>query len=163
MRSKILMILLILSVGFNIGVLATFGHHWLMKKEFDKWPKESSWHMSKFKKMLNLSDEQALSLEKDRKILQDTITPIRVELKNKRTELFNLLDTDNIDNVKLDKLIADISALQMAIEKNVIEHSVNVRKNLTPEQQKKFKAFLKKGFERMSHGPEMMKTEDKHS
>lgn len=159
MKSKLLMVLLILSLGFNIGFMATFGHHWLMKKEFANCPKENSWHKAKVKKMLNLTDEQVQVMEKDRKELQYVINPIREELKNKRTELFNLLDTDNIDKAKLEKLIAEISSLQMAIEKNVIEHSINIRKNLTPEQQKKFKTFLKKGFEKMAHGPRIIQEE----
>ncbi|MCB4792551.1 MAG: Spy/CpxP family protein refolding chaperone [Elusimicrobia bacterium] len=161
MKIKLLMVLLLLSLGFNLGVFVTFGHHCLLKKYFEKGPKESSWHKNKIKKMLNLSEEQALYMEKDRKALQDTINPLKDELKAKRAELFAMLDSDSIDNSKVDKLIGEISVLQMKIEKNVVDHSLNIRKQLTPEQQKKFKEFLKKGFEKMSRGPGFMHEDKK--
>jgi Spy/CpxP family protein refolding chaperone len=156
MKNKILGFLLIISLGLNIGVLVTFGHHWFFKKGFDKFPKESSWQKARVKKMLDLTDDQAKAMEEKRKQLQDTITPLKEELKNKRTELFTLLDSDNVDSLKADKLVNEISVLQMKIEKAVIEHSINVRKTLNPEQQKKFKAFLRKGFEHHGHGSEFM-------
>lgn len=152
MNTKLLKILLILSLGFNLGIVITFGHHWLMRKEFKKWPEESSRHKKFMHKTLGLTDEQAKLMDNNRESLEKEIFPLKEELKKKRLELASLLDADTVDNSKIETLTADISLLQMKIEKNVINNSINIRKILTIEQQKKFKAFLKKGFQNMSHG-----------
>jgi Spy/CpxP family protein refolding chaperone len=159
MKTKAMAVLLILSLGFNIGVIFTFGHHWFERGEFGRWHHKGSFGENKFHKMLNLTEEQKKLMENDREEMQKVLAPIRKDLENKRAELFALLDSDNVDNSKVDKLINDISLCQMMIEKTVVEHSVNIRKSLTPAQQKEFKAFLKKSFQKMPPGRGFMESE----
>jgi len=157
MKTKIMTALLAGSLGFNIAVLATFGHHWIMKKRLERRPQEISWHRHRIKKMLKLTDEQAQAMEQGRMELQKTIEPIRKELQTKREVLFTLLNADNVDKAKVDALVTDISALQLKIEKTVIEHSIALRNNLTPEQRQKFKACFQKGPKKMlRRGPGFM-------
>lgn len=152
MKRKIITVLLILSLGINLGVLVAFGHHWLLKREFKKWPQGSIWHRKKMQRVLNLNEEQVKLLEQNRLEMQKAITPIREELQKKRADLFALLDAQVINDAQVDKLINDISIKQMEIEKRVVEHLLKVRKNLTPKQWQKLKIFSQKGFRPMPPG-----------
>ena len=169
MRKRILVVLLVISAGFNVGVLATFGHHWLFKIT------PESWRAGRMHRQLGLSNEQAGAMKKDREEMKKVIEPMRSELQKKREELFAALGEDTINNAKIDKLITEIAALQMNLEKTLIDRSINFRKNLTPEQQKKFAQVLKRTSKRKSFmgkmgfepgpGPDMMRekcdTEDR--
>lgn len=146
MKKKIMTVVLILSLGLNLGVLITVGRHWLYRREFKKGPGENSWFKKKMQKELNLTEAQVTFMEQDRKNIDQEITSIKEELKKKRAELFTLLDANPVDNAKVDKLIDTISLLQAKIEKTVVNHLAIMKKNLTPEQQQKFKAMMPKGF-----------------
>lgn len=146
MKKKITIIVLILSLGLNLGVFATFGRHWLKRREFRKGPEESSWLKRKMRKELNLTNSQVALMEQSRKNIGQEIKPIKEELKRKRVELFTLLEANPVDSAKVDKLIDAISLLQARIEKTVVNHIATMKKNLTPEQQQKFKAMMPKGF-----------------
>jgi len=146
MKNKVLAIILVLSLGLNLGILATFSRHWLSKREFRKGPGENNWLKRKMQKELNLTDAQVAFMEQDRKNIDQEIKSIRKELRKKRVELFTMLDAEPVDRAKVDKLIDTISSLQAKIEKTVVGHLVTMKKNLTPEQQQKFKAIMPKGF-----------------
>jgi Spy/CpxP family protein refolding chaperone len=146
MKNKILTVILILSLGLNLGVLVTFSRHWLNRREFNKGPGESSWFKRKMQKELKLTDAQVALMEQDRKNVDQEIRSIRGELKRKRAELFTLLEANPVDSAKVDKLIDAISLLQARIEKTVVNHLATMKKNLTPEQQQRFKAMMPKGF-----------------
>ncbi|MDD5258763.1 MAG: Spy/CpxP family protein refolding chaperone [bacterium] len=146
MKNKVLTVILVLSLGLNLGVVATFSRHWLIRRDFKKGPGENNWFKKKIKKELNLTNTQVEFMEQDRKNINQEIKSAREELKRKRAELFALLDTDPVDSVKVDKLIDAISSLQAKIEKTIVGHLVTMKKNLTPEQQRKFKAIMPRGF-----------------
>lgn len=153
MKSKVLTIILILSLGLNLGILATFSHHWLNKRDFKKGPGENNRLKRKMQKELNLTDAQVDFMEQDRQNIDQEIKSIRKELRKKRIELFTMLDAEPVDSAKADKLIDTISSLQAKIEKTVVGHLVTMKKNLTPEQQQKFRAIMPKGF--MAPPPDM--------
>jgi Spy/CpxP family protein refolding chaperone len=158
MKTKVIAALLILSLGFNFAVIITFSHHWFRPQEFnrppfERLPKGNSWHADRMRKMLSLTDEQVKLLEQDREELHKTLAPVSDELEAKRTELFTVLNADNVDTTKVDTLINAISLLQAKMERTIVGHSVTIRKFLTPEQQKKFRALLPKDLKRMPHQP----------
>jgi Spy/CpxP family protein refolding chaperone len=146
MKRKIIIIVLIVSLALNIGVILSFGRHWMLKREFRKGPEgENSWIKNRIKKELNLTDEQVKVMEQDRLELRQLTAPIKDDLRKKRAQLFTLLNDDKVDNAKVDKLIDEISLLQAKVEKTVINHLSSMRKNLTPEQRSRFRSFMQKG------------------
>lgn len=154
MKKKLVITVLVLSLGLNLGIIITFGHHWLTKREFRRGPEESSWRKNKMKKELNLTDEQVKFMEQDRQIIDKEVRPIKEELQKKRKELFALLDVDNMDKAKIDQMINDLAQLQIKMEKTVIGHLITMRQHLTPDQQKKLKVIMQRGFMKMP--PDMM-------
>ena len=162
MKRKLMTILLVLSLGLNVGIIVTFGHHWFIEREFKKGPGESNWLKNKMKKELNLTDPQIKFMEADREALHKEIKSIREQLQKKRSELFTLVDAEKVDNKKVDILINDLAQLQVKIEKVIIGHLLNMKTQLTPEQQKKLKEAMQKGpmkvppeqeFDRGEHPP----------
>jgi len=157
------MVLLAVSLAFNLAVAITFGHHWMMKKCFDRGPEGSPvFFKHKLKKMLDLTDQQVEQMEKDHQEMRKTMDPLRQELQKKRDDLFALVDSDSPDEKKIDELINEISLKQMQIEKAIVNRSINMRKGMTPDQQKRFKEFLHKNFKK---GPPMgcgFMGDDKH-
>ena len=145
MKRKLMVAILILSLGLNIGIIVTFGHHWFMEREFLKGPGESHWLKNKMKKELSLTDEQVKFMEEDREAIHMEIKALRDELQKKRSELFTLVDGETVDNKKVDLLINDLAQLQVKIEKVIIGHLLNMKTHLTPEQQNKLKAAMQKG------------------
>ena len=149
------MVLLAASLALNLAVVITFGHHWMMKKCFERGagPEGGSMFFKhKLKKMLDLTDLQVEQMEKDHQEMHKLMDPMRQELQKKRDELFALVDSDSADEKKIDALINDISLKQVQIEKAIINHSITMRKGMTPDQQKKFKEFIHKSFKK---GPPM--------
>jgi len=146
MKTKVLLILLIISVGLNLGVLIEHGHYWMMRREFAV-RKDGLQHAKRLQKKLNLTEDQVKLVAADHDKMVKIIDPIKEQLKAKRIELMTILAADNVDEAQANKLIGDISALQMKLEKTVLDNAINMRKNLTPEQQKKFKEMLHKDFD----------------
>ena len=143
MKTKILIVVLIISLGINVGVIFTAGYRWQQEKGRQKCSglttgQEYCWNRSALCKNLNLSSEQVPILEKYREELQSQTLPLREELRLKRLELFNLAKGENNQDEKIDSLVNDIARLQSEIEKKVIQHSIKVKEVLDPEQQKKF-------------------------
>ena len=160
MKKKLLLVLLAVSLAFNLAVIATFGHHWMMRKCFAKNPEGGPMFFNpKFEKSLGLTDKQAEFLEKDRAEMKKIMEPMRDELRNKREELFTLIDEEKVDNAKVDKLIGEISSMQANIEREVVKHSIGIKQNMTPEQRAKFKEFLHKHFKKPPHGGPPMNEE----
>ena len=146
MKTKVLLILLIISVGLNLGVLIGHGHYWMMRRGFSG-KKDELQHAKRFQEKLNLTEEQVKLIAAGHEKMEKTMDPIRDGLKAKRTGLMTLLAAENVDEAKANKLIVDISALQMKLEKTILDNMISMRKILTPEQQKKFKAMLHKDFD----------------
>jgi Spy/CpxP family protein refolding chaperone len=153
MKVKVLVVLLIVSLGLNIGVLVTVGHHWFAMRDFHGGPKDNPRLRFKMQKLLDLTDEQAKAFELGHQTMEKSNAPVKAELDSKRCELMCVLAKDNVDKVKVDKLLADISALQLKLERNIVNRSIDIRKNLTPEQRGKFTKIFDKGPKKPPFGP----------
>ena len=149
MKKKLILILLAVSLAFNLAVIGTFGHHFMMRNMFGRGPGEGPLHKHALGKMLGMSDAQVQLMEKDREEMRKLMQPMREELQKNREELFALVDADNVDTVKVDAIVNQISTLQGKIEKTLVSHSIKIRKNMTSEQRKKFTEFIRTSFKKM--------------
>lgn len=147
MKVKALIVLLIISLGLNIGVLVTVGQRFMRFRDFHCEPKGEPGPRlkSRMQKMLGLTDGQVAAFEEGHKAMEKANQPIREQLESKRYELMNLLAQDDVDKAKVYKLLADINALQLKLEKNIVNRSIDIKKTLTPEQKKKFARIFDKG------------------
>jgi hypothetical protein len=139
MKNRLWIVLLVISVGVNIGFLG----HWL-------WPRSmhgrtTGWHTSSIRYGLGLSAEQARQLESERRQVMAQAKPLQDELRRKRLELFVLLKQQTVSDAELDSIMGEISRLQTGIEKMFILHSLKVRGYFSPQQMHKFEGYLQRG------------------
>lgn len=146
MKSRIWTVLLLVSLGVNIGFLL----HWL-------WPQiargpaagggssQFGWHAGPMKHGLGLNSRQARLMEKERRQVLAQAAPLQDELRRKRRELFVLLKGKEVRDADLDAALSEISRLQAAIEKIFILHSLKLRGHFTPAQMHKFEGYLERG------------------
>jgi hypothetical protein len=142
-KNRIWIILLVVSLGVNIGFLL----HWA-------WPKiaaqgtagaSSGWHAGPLKQHLGLSSVQARHMENERRQVLAEAKPMQDELSRKRRELFLLLKGKDVRASDLDATLGEIARLQAAIEKAFILHSLKVRRFFSPAQLRKYEGFLERG------------------
>ena len=146
MKKRIWIILLVVSLGINLGFLL----HWL-------WPKivqgktagaasaPFGWHASPMRHGLGLSGKQARQMEAERRQVLAQARPLQDELRRKRRELFVLLKSKTVTDAELDIILSEISRLQTAIEKLFILHSLKVKGFFTPAQLQKYEGFFEQG------------------
>jgi uncharacterized membrane protein len=126
------MIVLIVSVGLNVGLLGALvidalreGHH-----RFEGIPPFPGW----IQEMEGLSPAQK---EEIRTIMNDnaaSVEKLRSEIAQKRGELSRLITTPEPDLAAIDKKINEISDLHTQMEKLIISEVISIRGVLTPEQ-----------------------------
>lgn len=143
MKNRLMIILLVASLGINIGFLL----HWF-------WPKivpgaaagtPSGWHAGPMKRHLGLSSQQARLMENERRQVLAQAKPLQEALRQKRRELFVLLKGKDIRDDNLDVILHEISRLQAGIEKVFILHSLKARSVFSPAQLRKYEGFLERG------------------
>jgi len=145
MKKKLLILCLTFSVAINIGVLGSAGYSWL-KISGEERPHQEEKHspMSFLGKELSLSQSQAREMESLRKALEPKMEEIREELRDKRVQLVNLLMEAEADLEKINIQLNEIESLQTELQKLVIDHLLQEKKILSPEQQKKFFSIISK-------------------
>jgi Spy/CpxP family protein refolding chaperone len=87
---------------------------------------------------LGLSDEQAAQWKSLREKFQTNLARLRPALQAKRVELVQLVAAPEPDRARIDAVAAEIQALQAELQKECIQHLLDEKKILNPEQQRKF-------------------------
>ena len=143
MKNRIWVVLLVISLGVNIGFLL----HWL-------WPRLAparaagvsvGWHSGPMKRHLGLDSGQSRRMEGERRQVLAQARPLQDELRQKRRELLVLLKGKEVREADLDPLLGEIARLQAAIEKLFIMHSLKVQSAFSPAQRRKYEDFLERG------------------
>jgi hypothetical protein len=146
MKNRIWIILLVISLGINIGFLL----HWFWPKIVhgrSAWSDKSQfgWHASPMRRGLGLNAKQAGLMENERRQVLAQAQPLQDELRLKRRELFLLLKNKTVTDAELDIALNEISRLQTAIEKMFILHTLKVKGFFTPLQLQKYDGFFEQG------------------
>lgn len=86
----------------------------------------------------SLTVEQKEKVEEIRRVFLPKVGRIREELRSKRHVLADLLFSDVIDKPAITQKMEEITALQIRLEEEVIDHILEEKMLLTPEQQRQF-------------------------
>lgn len=92
---------------------------------------------------LNLSDDQKNHIEKLRTDFQKQQIGQRAKVQTAAVELRQLLRAENPDKAAIEKKINEVSQLRAQLQTARVHHMLNVRKVLTPEQQKMVREAVK--------------------
>ncbi len=143
MKNRLLAVLIVISLGVNIGFLL----HWLRPRLLPgkAAAMSSGWHSGPMKRHLNLDAAQSRRMESERRQVLAQARPLQEELRQKRRELFVLLKGKDISAADLDPILNEIARLQAAMEKLFILHSLKVRSLFSPAQRLKYEGFLEQG------------------
>ncbi len=106
----------------------------------------------KMDKGLNLTDEQKTKISDLKLTLQKDILPLKTELQSKMAELRLLKTENNPDLKKIDQSIEESQKIRTKIQKATVRHQLEIRKLLTPEQQKIWDSRTLKGRRERSMG-----------
>lgn len=159
MNSRWLILVLVVSLGMNIGLILP---RLCAGKAKSAAAQSCGWHVSPLRMELGLSESQAQRMENDRKRLLERIGPQRETLRAKRRELLAWLRTPDTPAADLDRLLQDIAALQTGIEKAYIEHSLQIRDLLTPTQLLKYERLMERGLCPAMMGDLSLRSHDKN-
>lgn len=143
MKVRILIILFIISLAFNLGFLAKV----LFKPSAKAEPCEvgciqAGWQGSAVCMELDLSPQQIKQMEKARGEFQTQIASLNTDLEKKRHALFFQLKNEAPDEGEIDKIIQDISDSQSRVQKHFVHYFFQTRKIFTPDQQQKFYFYV---------------------
>ncbi len=87
---------------------------------------------------LKLTDEQRQKMLDMRLELQKALLPLKSKLQSLGTELRLQIASDSPDRAKINKLLAQMADIRKEMQQKRIEHQINIRKMLSPEQRKLF-------------------------
>lgn len=105
---------------------------------------------------IDLTDDQRRKVEKIRETFLPRVEAIRQQLRSQRLVLAELLFASPFSRRKATTVVAEISRLQMQLEQEVLDHILEEKKLLTPEQQRQFHAVIVDQFSQGGlgvHGP----------
>lgn len=158
MKIRILIILFIISLAFNLGVL--------VKVIFKSTPQgdaheehvhevgcaHEDWKESSVCRQLNLTCQQLNQMEKYRMQFQNKISPLTMKLEKERLELFHLLKKDTMDEKGANEILSQISNYQNEIQKCFIHHFFQTKKLFNNDQQKRFYLYVQQCLYRGNEG-----------
>jgi Spy/CpxP family protein refolding chaperone len=121
----------IFSVALNIAFLATYGVRKLSERP--KFVYEE----------LNISKEQKQHFENARDRFLRSVDETGNRIIVRQVELIDLVAADPVDRQAIEAKFEQIDALQQSMQRQVMEHLLEHKKIMTPEQQAKFFAVLK--------------------
>lgn len=146
MKNRSLKLVLILSLLFNISIIAAAGFFLIRDGSCRISPDRAGKRQALLAKKLDLSPEQQKAIAASDVRFRDNVESSRNELKAKRELLFSLIKEEKPDRAAIDAVVAQISGLQGRIEGHVIEHILNEKSVLNKEQQEAYMRLLEKRF-----------------
>jgi len=144
MKSKVIILLLIISLGINIGLIIRLALQRPMVKRFEERDIRHGWRRGGLGHRLNLNENQLKAIETMHESTYVKMNVIRETLELKRAELTNILKEAQPDTARIQPLIKEIANLQAQIELGLTENILMMKKELTPEQQQQFFELFKR-------------------
>ena len=98
--------------------------------------------------LITLTEEQKRQVEDIRRDFLPKVAGIRQSLRDNRLSLNELLFAETPDNKLIAEKSNEISALQAKLEQEVIDHILQEKELLSPEQKKEFYQVIRNEFEK---------------
>ena len=148
MRSKWLVLILILSLAINAGVLVSMGYHYYVNASTpSSAPCPMSPGDSHLYQSLGLSNLQLAKMEPLAQKFHGRLAELAALMEGKKETLTDLLQKDS-DPAKIENLRKEMAAIQDDIQKEVITHITELKKILDPNQQQRFFDLMRQSMAR---------------
>jgi len=148
MRSKWLILILILSLAINAGVLVSMGYHYYVNASTpSSAPCPMSPGDSHLYQSLGLSNLQLSKMEPLAQKFHERLAELGARMEEKKETLTNLLQKDS-DPASIENLRKEMAGIQDDIQKEVITHIFESKKILDPNQQQRFFDLMRQSMTR---------------
>ena len=148
MRSKWLILILILSLAINLAVLATVGYHYYRNvSTAPSAPCPMSPGDSHLYQSLGLSNVQLAKMEPLAQSFHERLAELGARMEEKKETLTNFLQKDS-DPASIENLRKEMAGIQDEIQKEVIIHIMESKKILDPNQQQRFFDLMRQSMTR---------------
>ena len=152
MNGNKLKIALVISLVFNLAVVAALVVGWYRKPHRDRRPRihrESNgeaWRgrTRRLARHLQLPDDKAEFLDSIGGVHSEEVTEIRMRLRQVREELFVLLEQEEASDEEILQKVDEISELQGELEVQLVKKLLAIRSILSPEERERFLLLMKK-------------------
>ncbi len=142
MKRNWLLYLVMFSLALNLGTIGTLVYMRYQGKapELAQQGPPPPLAMRALWRELNLDESQRQAVRRLFPVHHARVTEMRGELFQERQQLFDLLKAESPDQKAIRAKVQEISALQGKLEEELVDHVLEFRKHLKPEQNA---AFLK--------------------
>ncbi|MCD6333740.1 MAG: periplasmic heavy metal sensor [Candidatus Latescibacteria bacterium] len=160
MRNKWLILALVFSVMVNAAAIGTIGFHWWKVRRIVRpLPPPGGPMRGLMHRALSLNPTQMRKLDAHRKQMTEEIERNKKGLVENRIRLMQLLRSSEPDSAEVEAALQEMGAFQMAIQRTVFFNLLQMKRELTPEQQEKLLRMMARrpGWDGMGpefgHGP----------
>jgi len=148
MRNKTLILILIFSVAVNAAALASLGYQFFQTRH----PVSSAacpfTHQEHhFYQQLDLSQPQRQQIEPMAHQFHSRLAKFYATMETKKNRLVKRLSETPLNPDRIEQVRREMAGIQEEIQKNIIEHILNIRDILNSEQQHRFFALLHKSLQ----------------
>ena len=148
MKSKLLTVVLVLSLAINAGVLASMGYHYYVNASTpSSAPCPMSPGDSHLYQSLGLSKAQLAKMDPIAQKFHARLAELGAAMEGKRELLVDLLAKDG-DSARIEDLRREMAGVQNEIQKEVITHISELKKILDPNQQQRFFDLMRQSMAR---------------
>jgi len=138
MKERTLIYLVIVLVVINVAALGTIIFQRLANPFWGGRHSEEMGIPPELSKGFRLNPTQREALKESRRRVDSLIAPIHADIGQKRQELLKEMDSSLPDTAQIDRLVTEIGALQVTIEKTLIHGFLENSKTFSPEQRDAF-------------------------
>lgn len=145
MKGSVLKFILLVSLAFNLSILATAGY--LYYRQTGYWISPFGTKMAKNRFIfedLSLTPEQMGAMKKRALQFRAEIDRGRLTVTQKRRDMVVLMRAERPDVAAINAVIGEINALQGEMQRKIAGHMLEEKALLGPEQQKKFLDLIEK-------------------
>ena len=153
-RRNWLTLLLIASLAFNVGVVATFGVMTYRKRAEppDHGPRGQGHGRPDICKMLDLTEEQDAQMQASRRAMREEVRELRREIREENLALTDLIGALEPDRELIAAQLGKIASLREQMDRRVVEHFLDSKSFLEPAQHEMFNKMVRRAFSRGGPG-----------
>lgn len=145
MKTKTLKMVLLVSLVFNVTIIAAAGFFYFR----DRWcAAERPGSHAELTSKLGLTPAQEASMKEQDAHFRGQVRKMRSGILEQRERLLALMKEEAPDKAAIGSALSEINTLQGQIEAAAIEHMLAEKSLLTPEQRGEYLKLLEKRFER---------------
>ena len=152
MKSKILMIVLLVSLAANLSIAATVGYHfWKAAPKTEVAPCFQGPSDQHLYQLLGLSEQQLSQIKPMAHAFHAKLKQLSADVADQRNQLMGLVKQDEPDLDRIKAVQNELAAFQGQIQDEVVAHILQIKQILNPQQKARFFQLLGQSMQAFEH------------